>query len=230
MQRKIAILGLLAAAGFANASFFDSFDAADYSGSGPAGGTIASVINWTAVNNSTGGPGTTGWFDGNVGVFGPNSGPKYIGANYNNSTGANGVSNWLMSDVRTFQNGDTISFFTRTVGAPASFPDRLYLKLSLNGASTNPGDFSTVLVTVNGGLTTTGYPAAWTMYSATLTGLGGPTSGRFAFHYSTTSGGPLGSEADYIGIDDVRYSAVPEPATMAALGLGAAALIRRRRK
>jgi len=34
----------------------------------------------------------------------------------------------------------------------------------------------------------------------------------------------------YVGIDDVQFNPVPEPATMAALGLGAAALIRRRRK
>lgn len=230
MQRKIAILGLVAVAGLANAqSFYDSFDAANYAGSPPAGGTVVSVVNWTTVNNSTGGAGTTGWFQGTLAAA--NSGPNYIAANYNTSTGSNGVSNWLMSPVRTFQNGDTISFFSRSWGGnPATYPDRLYLKLSLNGASTNPGDFATVLVTINGGLSPTGYPNTWTPYSATLTGLGGPTSGRFAFHYSTNTGGPLGSEADYIGIDDVRYSAVPEPATMAALGLGAAALIRRRRK
>lgn len=34
----------------------------------------------------------------------------------------------------------------------------------------------------------------------------------------------------YIGIDGVGLNPVPEPATMAALGLGAAALVRRRRK
>jgi len=34
----------------------------------------------------------------------------------------------------------------------------------------------------------------------------------------------------YLGVDDVQLNPVPEPATMAALGLGAAAMIRRRRK
>jgi hypothetical protein len=34
----------------------------------------------------------------------------------------------------------------------------------------------------------------------------------------------------YIMSDDIQYNAVPEPATLAALGLGAAALLRRRRR
>lgn len=42
----------------------------------------------------------------------------------------------------------------------------------------------------------------------------------------------IGGTRDLIGIDDVRYTAcaVPEPGTMVALGLGVAALVRRRRK
>lgn len=40
-----------------------------------------------------------------------------------------------------------------------------------------------------------------------------------------------GSYGDYVAVDNVRYTtAVPEPATMAALGLGALALVKRRRK
>ena len=41
----------------------------------------------------------------------------------------------------------------------------------------------------------------------------------------------IGGDRDLIGIDDVRYTAcVPEPASMAAIGLGVATLIRRRRR
>ncbi len=35
---------------------------------------------------------------------------------------------------------------------------------------------------------------------------------------------------DIVGVDDIRYSAVPEPATMAVLGLGLAAAARRRKQ
>jgi hypothetical protein len=152
-----------------------------------------------------------------------------LNANFNNTTGTNTINNLMMSPVRTFNNGDTISFWTRTF-SPATFPDRMRLLLSTNGASTAVGDFSTVLLDINSGLTTTGYPTVYTQFSATLTGLGGPTSGRFALNYFVPGGGPSGANSDFIGIDDVQYTAVPEPGSMIALGLGAAALVARRRR
>lgn len=235
--KKILIVSSLAiVAVAANAqSFTESFD------SGPAGfsdGTNITFGNsggqsmafasgtWYAHNAST--PvGTTGWFSNNS-VFAPNSGSGQLNANYNNVAGNNTINNFMMSMQRTFNNGDTISFYTRTVDSVA-FPDRLRLLLSTNGASTNIADFSTVLLSVNEGLTTTGYPSTWTQFTATISGLGGATAGRFAFNYNVPSGGPSGANSDFIGIDDVAYTAVPEPATMAVLGLGVAAMARRRR-
>ncbi len=237
-MKKTLLFAFAALSVMANAqSFVESFD------TGPAGfiggGTVTfgnvaggqamafSSGSWHALNNSV--PlGTTGWFNNNA-VFAPNSGAGALNANFNNTTGTNTIDNYMMSPVRTFNNGDQISFFTRTVSAPA-FPDRLLLKLSLAGASTSVASFTTTLVTVNGGLTTGGYPTSYTLFSATITGLGGPTSGRFAFNYNVPNGGPTGANSDFIGIDDVRYSAVPEPGSMIALGLGAAALVARRRK
>ena len=88
----------------------------------------------------------------------------------------------------------------------SSFPDRMRLLLSTNGASTTPADFSTVLVSVNEGLTTAGYPNAWTQFNVTISGLSGATSGRFAFNYNVPNGGPSGANSDFIGIDTVLYS------------------------
>lgn len=229
MKKTLAILGFTALVGSAFAqSFTENFDV--ITGGTGASGTVTAQNTWQFVNASAT-LGTTSWFQGNTAVFNAQAGPTngYIGANFNNTTGANTINNFLMSQVRTFNNGDTISFWTRTVSLP-SFPDRLILKLSQNGASTNVADFSTTLLTVNSALTTTGYPSVWTQFTATVSGLSGPTSGRFAFNYNVPSGGPAGANSDFIGIDTVAYTAVPEPGTMAALGLGAAALLRRRRK
>lgn len=158
--------------------------------------------------------GTTNWFTGNPTVFPAFSAPdtSYIGANFNNVAGANTISNWLMSPVRTFSNGDVISFYTRTIDSP-TYPDRLQLRLSLNGASTNAGgtsasvgDFTILLLDINPTLTTAGYPNTWTQYSATISGLAAPTSGRVAFRYFVTNGGPTGTNSDYIGIDNFQYT------------------------
>lgn len=192
---------------------------------------------WAFQNLSVAG-GTATYFQGNSTVFAANSGAatSYMGVNFNSTTGANTISNWAFMPTRVWSNGDQISFFTRTVtGNP--FPDRLQLRLSTNGASvdagttpTSVGDFTTLLLDINPTYQTgtANYPETWTQFSATITGLGGPTSGRAAFRYFVEDGGPAGNNSNYIGIDDAAV--VPEPASMAVLGLGLLPLLKRRRK
>ena len=168
---------------------------------------------WFTQNNSTT-IGSTGWFQGNPDVFPAQAGAtnSYIGANFNNTTGTNTISNWLLTPNITFNNGDVIRFWTRTA-TDNPFPDRLEVRLSTNGASTNVGsgstavgDFTTLLLTVNPNLTTVNYPQVWTQYTLTISGLPGPTGGRLAFRYFVTGGGPSGSNSNYIGIDNFSYA------------------------
>ncbi len=170
---------------------------------------------WFQQNNSTT-IGTTNWFQGNAAVFNAYNGATtaYIGANFNNTTAANTISNWLVMPNVTIKNGDVISFWTRKT-APDTYPDRLELRMSTNGASTNVGplgnagavgDFTTLLTSVNPALVTGIYPLVWTQYSVTISGLGAPISGRFALRYYVTNGGPAGANSDYIGIDNVVYT------------------------
>lgn len=160
--------------------------------------------------------GPTGWFQGNTGVFAAQSGPanSYIAANWQNTTttGVGNISNWLFTPQLAIKNGDVFTFWTRTV-SPAAFPDRLQVRLSTNGASTNVGatdasvgDFTTLLLDINPTLTTTGYPTSWTLYTITISGLGAPTNGRIAFRYFVTGGGGAAANSDYIGIDNVVYT------------------------
>jgi hypothetical protein len=183
--------------------------------------TTLTATGWVMQNNSS--PvGITNWFQGtNVAATGPfdsyNGAPNaYIGANFNNTTGSTGIiSNWLMTPNRVFRNGDVFTFFTRKPATPAGgtdYPDRLEVRLSTNGASTNVGapgnnvgNFTTLLLSVNPTLVAGGYPYSWTQYTITISGLPAPTSGRIAFRYFVTGAGPLGSSSDYIGIDEVNY-------------------------
>jgi hypothetical protein len=183
---------------------------------------------WIRQNLSTSANGN--WFTGNPTVFPAYSGidTTYAAANWS-STNALGlfpaaiISNWLITPTFTLSNGDVISFYTRTTVNPADYPDRLQLRMSTAGTSTNVGstttsvgDFTTVAVDVNPSLDLTSYPATWTQYSYTVTGLSAPTVGRFAFRYFCNDAGTLGSEGDFIGVDDFSYTSACVAPTVTA--------------
>ena len=173
---------------------------------------------WYTQNNST--PvGSTGWFQGNPNVFPAQAGAtnSYVGANFNNTSGTNTISNWLLTPQIPLQNGNVFVFWTR-VPTDSPFPDRLEVRLSTSGASTNVGtgssdvgDFTTLLLSINPNLEVDGYPDTWTQYIVTLSGLSGTQSGRIAFRYYVTMGGPTGDNSNYIGIDTVSYTAACAP-------------------
>lgn len=196
---------------------------------------VATLVpsGWSIVNNSSP-AGTTDWFQGNPGVFSAQSGAanSYVAANFEAAGFGGNISDWLISPVITFHNTDTISFWARTENGSIA-PDRLELRLSLNGASTNVGgtdasvgDFSTLLLTINPALAPGGFPENWALFQATISGLGGATDGRFAFRYSVSDTSVNG---DYIGIDTVTVTAVPEPSTLALVSFGILAAARARR-
>jgi hypothetical protein len=193
---------------------------------------------WILFNNSTF-PGALDWFQGNNFTFGPHQTTGYLASTSEATNGAfeGDISLWLLTPSLTFSNGDQISFFTRTVTG-STRPDRLELRFSDQGASidvgTGPfgvGDFTRLLLSVNPALTVGGYPEDWTEFSATISGLAGPTDGRIAFRYFVTDGGGSGANSNYIGVDTLRI--VPEPSALMLFGVGgflAALILRRRRR
>ncbi|MBX3059023.1 MAG: choice-of-anchor J domain-containing protein [Anaerolineae bacterium] len=180
---------------------------------------ITNLPGWFMQNNSA--PlGSTGWFQGNSAVFPAHAGAPtaYIGANFNNTSGVGTISNWLLTPELALSNGDTLSFWTRTA-AGSTWPDRLQVRLSTAGASTNVGsgandvgDFTTLLLDINDTYTVGGYPEVWTQFTVTLSGIPVGTTGRFALRYYVENAGPNGANSNYIGIDTVEYVSNPIPA------------------
>ena len=196
--------------------------------------------SWVSVNNSAL-PGTTNWFQGNSGIFAAQQGAAnaYAAANFNSADFGGNISNWLITPTLSLDNGQVFSFYTRTE-TPAAFGDRMQVRLSGNGSSTDVGttdssvgDFSNLLLDINPSAADSGYPDDWTLYSLTLSGLSGPTSGRLAFRYLVTD---TSLNGNYIGLDTVALSdsvaATPLPATLPlfAAGLGLLGVMVRRRK
>jgi len=183
---------------------------------------------WVQANNSTAPVGTS-WFQGNSGIFAAASGAAdaYVAANFlgtSNATGA--ISNWLFTPVLTLDASSIVSFLARTAGD--GFLDRVEVRFSANGASTDVGatassvgDFSSLLGSFQASSST-----GWVNLSYSLFGLDVPTTGRLAFRYVVSN---VATAGNYIGIDDMAVTAVPEPTTYGLMGLGVAALLLRRR-
>lgn len=211
----LTALGLMSMNTARAQSFTEGFDA------------TSTLADWYVRNNSDTIISTTharNWGFGNPANFVAQAGAtgSYLSAGYTstNSTASTGatLSNWLFTPARTFANGDVISFYTRVPANPTNYADRLEVRLSTAGTglnvgttSTSVGDYTTVLLTVNPTLSGTGYPGTWTQYTATITGLSAPTTGRVAFRYFVTNGGPNGLNSNVIGVDTYSYTSVSVP-------------------
>ncbi len=171
----------------------------------PAGWSQLNLSNPIGTGNfSTWHQGTTG------GVWAPNSPPDFREVAFLSGSGLSEISNWLISPEVVLEQGNVLTFYS--ISLPG-FPDRMQIRLSTNGASTNVGanefsvgDFTNLLLDINPGLTLTGYPSTWTKFTVTLSSAYPPgTTGRFAFRYFVQGGGPFGANSNVVGLDDVKY-------------------------
>jgi hypothetical protein len=207
-------------------SFTESFDTA----------SAAEKKGWVFLNKSVN-PGTTNWSNPSTppfAAFSSENGPAgYLWADYNSTSSAAGViSNWAVSPVLTLQNGDKISFYTRSElyffdNDSTDFVNRMQVRLNrkntgtMTGEGTSTGDFNVLLLDINSAYRSffytpfinrdpdarLAYPHRWTRFEAVVTGLDAPVEGRFALRYFVEDAGNNGRSSS-IGIDEVSYESV----------------------
>lgn len=180
------------------------------------------TAGWVRQNNSE--PTGTGEWRKDNGNFTAQNGPptSSIICDYTSVGGGSGVgniSNWLFTPVQTFESGDTLFFWTRSY-ANLYYPDRLEVRISSNGASTDVGTdqfsvglYSDLLLSINPNLDTSlvnGYPLAWKLFAVAIPSSYNGLSGRIAFRYFVTNGGANGTNGSTIGIDNMRYKSAGE--------------------
>jgi hypothetical protein len=160
------------------------------------------------------------WFQGNPGVFAAHQGPasSYIAANYLSAADGEGsINNWLITPVLNLIGPSTLTFFTRSV-ANELFNDTLEVRFA-SGSGDDPDSFTSLLATVGGAEL---YPTSWQQITARVQTAG---TGRFAFRYTGDA-----EASNFIGIDTVTITAIPEPAAYLMLGAGLIGVALRRRR
>lgn len=216
---------LLKAPGTPDQTFTEEFD------------TVSAAFSrgWTVINGSDPrgsdvwqqGGSVTPWFPA---FSSKGSYAGFIGADYTSTSADAGIiSNWLISPAVTMQNGDRISFYTRSFLDPATgtdstdYANRLQVRLNTTndsamvGVGYEVGSFDNILLDINPNYVENhtdptasspyAYPSRWTRFEVTITGLNRPVRGRFAFRYFIEGGGFNGLGSG-VGIDRVRYQSV----------------------
>lgn len=171
------------------------------------------------VNNasSPGGITANGWFQGSSTVFPALGGTSssFAAANWQNAAAGGELNTWLITpEFSTAENGAIVSFSLRA-DAFAGTSDQIAYGFS-NGSS----DLSAFALSTPVTVGTDG----WVRYSVRVNETAGGTA-RFALQYTGAA-----DFANYVGVDSLQVSEVPEPSTMLILGAGVMGLMMSRRR
>lgn len=168
-----------------------------------------SGAGWVSTNAST--PiGSTSLTGGDIGIFSAQAGSagSYVSGNYNNAAAGGTISSWLITPTFSTATDVSISFYARADIAAPYFDKISY--------GTSSGSSSIASFSVGPAVTLGG---EWAMYTLGLSAQGAGSVARFAIAYVGAA-----DDANFIGIDTLTVTAVPEPATWLMFGAGLAGL------
>lgn len=177
---------------------------------------------WSVANFSDN-PASEGWFRpiSPADTFGAQAGAadSYIATSvFTGVVDANGnptgrIDTMLATPVISMSDTTVLNFSTRTLtGNP--YGETLRVGAIVAGSFVE-------LMTINPSLVAGSYPEQWAQYAVTLPGQGDGITGRYFFEYQVPDAKVAGN---FIGLDSVTVSAVPEPGTVALL-LGGGVLL-----
>ena len=171
---------------------------------------------WVLNNASANVGAAANWFQGEPAIMTAQAGAdhSYVAANYNNAS-AGAIDNWLITPTFSVANAGSISFWAKA-DAFDGFSDQLAYGMSDGSSAMNAFALTSVFTVPTG---------EWTRYVLDYAGMGSGAVARFGIQYSGSYEG-----SNFVGVDSLVITAVPEPATTLMLGAGLLGLMAARRR
>jgi hypothetical protein len=172
---------------------------------------------WVLSNNSVPPGPVEGWFQGREDTLTAHIGAPtaYIASNYLAAEPGGVVNNWLITPEFSTAEDIVVSFWLLAEFFEGTSDQ---VRFGFSNGSNDLLDFAlstTVTAPVDG----------WTRYTVELSSQGAGSTGRFGFQHFG-----LADFSNYVGLDTLTITEVPEPSTAMILGLGLAGFAAARRK
>jgi hypothetical protein len=176
---------------------------------------VEALSGWVRTNASVPAVPGTEWYQGDQNIFTSQSGApeSYAASNYGAAEAGGTISNWLITPIFSTEKAGTVTFWARADITPG-YADQLAYGFS-------SGDSSVGSFTLGSPVTVSG---DWAQYTASFGAQGAGSVARFAIVHTG-----LADASNYVGVDTLTVTPVPEPAAWLMLAGGLAGLALRRR-
>ena len=176
---------------------------------------VFNLAGWVKTYESTPG-GSTQWFQGDQTIFAAQSGApeSYLAANFGSAPANGQIRDWLITPIFSTELRGEVTFWAKADLIP-TYADKI--SFGFSSGSSNTGSFALGAVTTVAG--------DWTKYTVKYAAQGVGSTARFGILYSGAA-----DQSNYVGIDTLKVTAVPEPTTWALMAVGLAGVALRGRR